>query len=91
MLAPSAKAALTDVNRDGFADLVLSLFGVSINSLLTTSAVFLSEGGSRFSRGACAPPMAARLRTVSSASLDALCATTNSTSSILTETVWWTC
>ena len=49
MLAPSAKAALTDVNRDGFADLVLSLFGVSINSLLTTSAVFLSEGDGRFS------------------------------------------
>jgi FG-GAP-like repeat len=49
MLAPSAKAALTDVNRDGFDDLVLSPFGVSINSLLTTSAAFLSEGGSRFS------------------------------------------
>jgi hypothetical protein len=49
MLAPSAKASLTDVNRDGFADLVLSLFGVSINSLLTTSAAFLSEGDGRFS------------------------------------------
>jgi FG-GAP-like repeat len=49
MLASSAKAALTDVNRDGFADLVLSPFGVSINSLLTTSAVFLSEGDGRFS------------------------------------------
>ena len=44
MLAPSPKAALTDVNRDGFADLVLSLFGVSINSLLTTSCRLSQRG-----------------------------------------------
>jgi hypothetical protein len=43
------RAVLADVNRDGFADLVLQLYGVSINSLLTTSAVFLSEGDGRFS------------------------------------------
>jgi FG-GAP-like repeat len=44
-----SKPALTDVNRDGFADLVLYIYGVSVDSLLTTSAVFLSEGDGRFS------------------------------------------
>jgi hypothetical protein len=43
------RAVLADVNRDGFADLVLQLYGSSINSLLTTSGTFLSEGDGRFS------------------------------------------
>jgi FG-GAP-like repeat len=44
-----ARAELPDVNRDGLADVVLVLAGVSINSLLTTSSAFLSEGDGRFS------------------------------------------
>ena len=40
---------MLDVNRDGLADVVLALAGVSINSLLTTSSAFLSEGNGRFS------------------------------------------
>jgi FG-GAP-like repeat len=43
------KTVFADVNRDGFADLVLP-YPVSIDDLLTTNAaVFLSEGDGRFS------------------------------------------
>ena len=81
------RAVLADVNRDGFADLVLDLYGVSINSLLTTNGVFLSEGDGRFSpwslRTADGSPSADSLGSV----LGCRRAATYSTSSILTETV----
>ena len=70
---------------------MLVLYGVSIDSLLTTNGVFLSEGDGRFSPWSLTAdgiPSADSLGSV-------LCAhqyhATTSTSSILTETVRWTC